>query len=351
MSGPDAYSPNMQEDQRFHELNEEFYSGHTPSTYFRDRLTLLALRAAKPEALTDAAGDGILWGQLWFAGDDEANADMPEGYEDAARTRFIATESQVLFHHTVEALLRMLLAHEGSPECPWLRIAAQKDPGAFRVAVAELAESSWPQERTARVAEVLMGGVPKEPTPEWIEHRDNAIRLIRMLAARLNDQSTLYNAAKHGLTMIGGTASIHFVPAAQSPDEPEFDPAAPSAKVINERGVVGANGINAVYLEREGKAKTGYTWHHVTRWFSPEEAAPLTHVSLILMDALWTVAKVRYLDHAPPAQVQWINGEVFEALRKIERGGPIQTWRRQVATETVRRPRANEGPGDSPAAE
>lgn len=338
----------MQEDRRFHQLNEEFYSGNTPSTYFRDRLTLLALRAAKPEALVDAAGNGILWGQLWIASDDEGNAEMPEGYEDAARTRFIATESQVLFHHTVEALLRMLLAHEGRPECPWLEIAAQKDHGAFRVAVAELAKSSWSEERTARIAEVLMGGVPKEPTPEWIEHRDNAIRLIRMLAARLNSQSTLYNAAKHGLTMIGGTASIHFVPAAQNPDEPEFDPAAPSARVINERGVVGANGINDVYLEREGKAKTGYTWHHVTRWFSPEEAALLTHVSLILMDALWAVAKVRYLDQAPPVRMQWINGEVFDALGKIERGGPIQTWRRQVATEMADRPRAEEGTGDSP---
>lgn len=183
-----------------------------------------------------------------------------------------------------------------------------------------------------------MGGVPKEPTPEWIEHRDNAIRLIRIVAARLNDQSALYNAAKHGLTMIGGTASIHFVPAPQDSDEPEFDPAAPSAQIINERGVVGANGINAVYLEREGRAKTGYTWHHVTRWFSPEEAALLTHVSLILMDALWTVAKIRYLDHAPPERMQWVNGDVLEALSKIKRGGPVQTWRRQVATETINRP-------------
>jgi len=210
----------MHEERPFYRLNEEFYSGNAPSTYFRDRLTLLALRAAKRDALADAAGDGILWGQLWIASDDQSNADMPEGYEEAAHTRFIATESQVLFHHTVEALLRMLLAHEGWPECPWLRIAAQKDPGAFRDAVAELAKSSWPEELTTRVAEVFMGGLLEEPTPEWTEHRDNAIRLIRILAARLNDQSTLYNAAKHGLTMVGGTASIHFVPAAQNPKSP-----------------------------------------------------------------------------------------------------------------------------------
>ncbi|CAI9418006.1 hypothetical protein [Nocardioides sp. T2.26MG-1] len=339
----------MHEERPIYRLNEEFYSGHAPSTYFRDRLTLLALRAARSDALAAAAGEGILWGQLWIASDDEADADSPEDYEDAAHMRFVATESQVLFHHTVEALLRMMLAHEGWPECPWLRIAAQKDPGTFRDAVAELAKSAWPEERIDRVAQVFMGGVPDEPAPEWIEHRDDAIRLIRILAARLNEQSALYNAAKHGLTMIGGSAALHIVPAAHGSDEPDFDPAAPSARIINERGVVGANGISAVYLEREGKARTGYTWHHVTRWFSPEEAALLTHTALILMDALWTVAKVRYLNHAAPDRMRWINPDVFEALSKIKRGGPVQTWRRQVATETVARSGTDDDRKGSPA--
>ena len=135
-----------------------------------------------------------------------------------------------------------------------------------------------------------------------------------------------------------------------TPMNPSVDPAAPSAQIINERGVLGANGINAVYLEREGKAKTGYTWYHVTRWFKPEESALLTHVALILMDALWSVAKVRYLDHAPPERMRWINGDVFDALDRIKRGDPIQMWRRQVATEMINRPRSEEGPGDSPPA-
>lgn len=338
----------MREGRPFHALNEEFYSGNAPSTYFRDRLTMLALRAAKPDALAEAAGDGILWGQLWIAKDDAANAEMPEAYEEAAHTRFVAIESQVLFHHTVEALLRMLLAHEGWPECPWVRIAGQKDPSVFRDAVAKLANSPWPEERNTHVAEVFMGGVPSEPTQEWIEHRDDAIRLIRILASRLNDQSTLYNAAKHGLTMIGSVTSLHFVPNSQHPGELDFDPAAPSAQVINDRGVLGASGISAVYLEREGKAKTDYTWYHVTRWFSPEEAALLTHSALLLMDALWAVAKTRYLDHPPPKQIRWINGDLFEALDNIKRGGgPIHTWRRQVATEKVRRPQAEDAPEGS----
>lgn len=236
----------------------------------------------------------------------------------------------------------MLFAHDGWPECPWLEIVALTDAGAFRVAVAELAENSWPEERATAVAEILMGGVPAEPTTEWIERRDNAIRVIRLLAARLNADASLYNAAKHGLTMVGGTTSIHFVPEEQAAGEPAFDPSAPSARIINERGVLGASGTAATYLEREGKAKTEYSFHHVTRWFSPEEAALLTHASLILMDALWEVAKFRYLHADPPARLRWIDSGLFEALRQVRHGGPVQVWRRQVATQP---PRTRNGPG------
>ena len=107
--------------------------------------------------------------------------------------------------------------------------------------------------------------------------------------------------------------------AADEPDEPPFDPAAPSAQIINERGGVAADGINAVYLEREGKAKTGYTWHHVTHWFSPEEAALLTHVSLVLMDALWAVA-IEKLTHGHVLQLNFSNS--FNTTPgQIARGG------------------------------
>lgn len=324
----------MDHERPFHHLNEEFYSGNTPSTYFRDRLTMLALRAARSDALAEASGsDGILWGQLWITSDADSNPDLPEGYEESARTRFVATESQVLFHHAVEALLRMLFAHEGSPACPWLEMVAFKDPGAFRDSVSELAQRSWSEERVNSVAEVFMGGVPAEPTVDWIERRDNAVRVVRLLAARLNQDGSLYNAAKHGLTMVGGSASLYFVPDDHAAGEPSFDPTAPSAQVINDRGIVGADGTTAVYLERKGKAKTGYTYDHVTRWFSAEEAALLTHVSLVLMDALWVVAKARHLGSNLPERIRWIDSSLFEALRHFKRGGPVQTWRHQVATQ------------------
>jgi hypothetical protein len=103
---------------------------------------------------------------------------------------------------------------------------------------------------------------------------------------------------------------------------------------------------STVYLEREGKAKTGYTWHHVTRWFSPEEAAVLTHMTLVLMDALW-VAKVRYLGVDPPSRMPWVSGEALDGLRNIKRDGPVFKWRRQVATQAPARPEADQQSGAS----
>jgi hypothetical protein len=48
--------------------------------------------------------------------------------------------------------------------------------------------------------------------------------------------------------------------------------------------------------------------------------------------------------------MRWINGDVFDARGKIKRGGgPIQTWRRQVATEMINRPQAEEVPETHPS--
>jgi hypothetical protein len=44
---------------------------------------------------------------------------------------FASVESQVLFHHASEALLRLCLAHVVRPPCPWLEVASER-PQAFK---------------------------------------------------------------------------------------------------------------------------------------------------------------------------------------------------------------------------
>lgn len=315
----------MSRPDTFQRLNEEFYAS-TPSTYFRDRLKFLAIRAVRPDVVEAAIGEGVQWGPLRLVHDDADPAPDAAALEEAAQTRFIVIESQVLLHHVSESLLRMYIGHAGRPACPWLEMASLKDPGEFPKLVGDLAQPTWPQEWLDSVGDVFLGGVPADPPDEWLQARTNAVRLLRYLAARFNADSQLYNAAKHGMTSIGGTGSVHVIPDGGG------------------EAVTAANGVNIVFLEREGRRKTGYTWFHKSQWLSPEKSVWLTQLALIQMDALWTMARWHYLDQPPPDRLQVLGGEALEALKTFNLGGPLQSFRREVATETaVPRPQTSEG--------
>jgi hypothetical protein len=307
----------MTDDNGFDQLNREFYATE-PSTYFRDRLTLLTVRAARTDALSELMDEGVEWGQMRIGGGDKQK-DAPEhdlNEEEVRRQRFVVTESQILLHHASEALLRMFLAHEGRPMCPWIEMASLLNHREFRAKVAELAKGAWPRARIEAVAEVFLGEVPASPDENWTEHRDAAVRLIRLLAERLNSDANLYNSAKHGLTSLAGTGSLTFL-------------------TDSGQSVMGVDGVNVTFLEREGARKTGYTWYHRTQWVNAEQAAWLTHMVVVQMDALWTVAQWRYLDVEPPGgQLQLVTNEALDALRTgFQQSGSIRMFRRVVARE------------------
>jgi hypothetical protein len=286
-----------QGDDEFHRLNREFYAG-MPSAYFRDRLTLLAIRAARTDALDTLMDEGITWGQIRIGGQESEQGPQDNAaLEAAARERFVVTESQILLHHASEALLRMFLAHEGQPECPWIEMASLLNFREFRASVAELAGGTWSAARLAEAAEVFIGFVPDDPPAEWTLHRDAAVRLIRVLANHLSSDANLYNSAKHGLTSLAGTGSLTFV---------------------SESGeaLLGADGVNVAFLEREGTKKSGFTWFHNTKWVRPEKAGWLTHLAIVQMEALWAVAKWRYLGEAPPdGQIKMVTNEGIDIAR------------------------------------
>lgn len=302
----------MSENQ-FERLNREFYAAK-PGTYFRDRLSLLAVRAVHTETLAGLVADGITWGPLRIVHDGSEVTEDDERREKADRQRFLVTESQMLLHHVSESLLRMFLAHEGRPECPWLEMSALLDFTEFRSEVDALAKASWPKERVDAVADVFLGGVAVDPPDEWVEHRDAAVRLLRLLAQRLQGDKNLYNSAKHGLTCLAGEGSIQLF-------TEDWEP------------VIGAEGVNVVFLEREGTRKSGYTWYQKTQWLNPEQAAWLAHLATVQMEALWTVARWHYLGDTP-GEVQLVKNEAIDALRDgFPRGGAVQSWRQAVATQ------------------
>lgn len=296
----------------FDQQNELFYS-QQPTSYFRDRLTLLGLRAARSDELADVIGDGFVWGKLHIGGGDDE--DLNEDEEETRLTRFVITESQVLLHHTSETLIRMFLAHAGRPQCPWLEMAALMDFKTFRAQVSELAASSWPRALRDDVANVFLGGTSTaEPAPWWDETVDACVQLLQMLARRLNADSNLYNGAKHGMTLIPGEGSLGVFDEAGTP-------------------VTGSNGTQLVYLERERVDRGEFKWHQTTRWLNPQQAIWMTTLAISQIEALWTVARWHYLDQ-PYEGLNLVTAEALDAaVNGFPKPGSITQFRQVIGVE------------------
>jgi hypothetical protein len=321
----------MAHTDKFQRLNEEFYAAN-PSTYFRDRLLMLVLGAANPNLIEENVSEGTAWGVLRAVALEQPDAALKDAAEkEAEHSRFLVAESQVLLHHAAEALLRMFLAHERNPECPWLEIAAFKDAGKFREALTLLARRTWSRDRMNTAGWVFLGSIPNEPSDEWTELRDAAVRLLRILASHVNDDSQLYNAAKHGFTALAGTGSLHFL--ATDPTGPSDGSGELTAARLERDAVLGADGVNIAYLERSGTRKSGYTWRHQTRWLTPERDAYLAQLAILQMEGLWRIARCHYLDEPAPTRVQLVTKEALDAWRDFPRTGSVQSWGWTIGTE------------------
>jgi hypothetical protein len=102
------------------ELNEAFYRAR-PHAYFNQRLETLVLIAGKSGQLDELLAQGVTLGRLKAGGaptPDLTEHQRAEAEQD--RERFVIAEAEVLLHHAAETLLRLYLAHEGLPPCPWL---------------------------------------------------------------------------------------------------------------------------------------------------------------------------------------------------------------------------------------
>jgi hypothetical protein len=296
----------------FDRQNQLFYS-QEPTSYFRDRLTLLGLRAARSDALAEVVGDGFVWGQLKIGGGESQELSSEE--EEARLTRFVITESQVLLHHVSETLIRMFLAHAGRPQCPWLEMAALMDFKTFRAQVAELSAPLWPQGLRDDVADVFLGGTSTtEPTPGWDDAVDACVRLLRMLARHLNADSNLYNAAKHGMTLVPGEGYMG---------------------VFDEDGsaVTGSDGTQVVYLERDRVNRGEFKWFQTTRWLNPQQAVWVTTMAISQIEALWTVARWHYLDE-PYEGLNLVTAEALDsAVHGFPKPGAITQFRQVIGVE------------------
>lgn len=285
--------------EQFPGMNRSFYATR-PWSYFRQREGLLALAAGAPDGLMELARRGLQVGRLKYSADSPAS----DSREDEDREQFIIAESEVLLHHISETLLRLYLAHEGAPPCPWLEIARVRSAGQFKRMVRDrfVGELSR-EERRRRVGEVFFGSAERtaikpNPSPEhWENGLDNIEAFLTHYARHFLD-SDIYNALKHGLAVRPG----------------------PAAMQLDEGDLIKAEGPAIEYLtvgpNNEGKSR----WRHTTHWIEVDSALAFVSIGQRLMESIWTLARFRYLGEKPESLLAWTKPEYAEVVIALRDG-------------------------------
>lgn len=141
--------------EQFPGLNRVFYTSKSgPHHYIYQRLRGLFLATSDSDKIA-AAAEGFQIGTLKasFGIKDEDEAEQ----ERKARADFLISESTVLLHHAGEALIRLYLAHLGSPECPRLEAARLRDYRSFKKRLTNLPKTLAEDESRRDLMAVFTG--------------------------------------------------------------------------------------------------------------------------------------------------------------------------------------------------
>ncbi len=140
--------------EAFKRLNEQFYNS-CPSRYFEHRLNNLLVAAAADEKFGPRLRAGIdICGDRIEIGDDERiESDLPAD----TLGRFVTAESVVLLSHLAESTMRLFLAHEGRPPCPWFSISSLEFGDFWREVELRFVKPVREVKLQALVADVTLG--------------------------------------------------------------------------------------------------------------------------------------------------------------------------------------------------
>lgn len=268
-------------------LNDLFYVAE-PHDYFLQRIGNLMLVASKNEALDDLLLHGIKIGQLAYGGVDDPDPPplTPEARADSAKaaSHFVTAEAEILLHHIGETLLRLYLAHEGLPPCPWLELSRIRSPGEFKGMVSsrfgDASEAHDPTNLVA-IARVFHGTDDptrfNAPVPEgrWDADLVAIETFLRYFAHTLLTSAPLYNAAKHGLAFTPSESSMKWA----------------------DGSVISAHGPVIWYLETTRNEAGVPRWQKTAHWVEIDQHIALMFRAVHLLNSLWEVARVRYLPH------------------------------------------------------
>lgn len=271
----------------YESLNGLFYVAE-PHDYFNQRLGNLMLVASKNDALDELLRHGIRIGELTYGHVDDPDPPplTPEARADSAKvaSNFVTAEAEILLHHIGETLLRLYLAHESFPPCPWLELSRIHSAGEFkRMVRRRFGDTSKAEDPTnlAAVARVFHGTADpttfNRPLPEgrWEADQREIESFLRYFAHTFLTSAPLYNAAKHGLAFTPSESSMKW----------------------NDGSVVSADGPVIWYLEAPRNQAGIPRWQKTAQWIEIDQRIALMFRAVHLLSSLWEVARARYLPH------------------------------------------------------
>ena len=237
----------------YRELNRRLYRSD-PADYFRRRLR--SVRSVEARHVTKLSGG--------------SDALVTDANDEVGP--YIASESLVLLHQVAETVVRWHLAHAHDSPCPWLELSAERHSALFSRRVEEEILNLDSAELEDDVAFVFFG-----VRPPAVERRASLKPLalttdrLRTLAARFLSDAQVYNAAKHGMALIGGR------------------------RATNDDSPGARDGSSTVTFLSPSK------WMHDERnWtlnIEPQDVSgnlALVESGADMLEALWTVASARY---------------------------------------------------------
>ena len=229
--------------------------------------------------------------------------------EDEYSLRFVALESEVLLHHSAETLLRLYLAHEGLPPCPWMELARLRAPRDFKEKIRDRFEHGPSLENSIELsAPVFFGARPLDD-----ELRDVAMNLeqtLRLLAGHLLRYPHLYNAAKHGFG-VHATDTGTRLSMPENPEISDLETSGPAIQYLTAR-------------DDEDRRR----WYEAMTFVEPARAMAQIGVASLMIRNLWDVARHRYSEGDTP-EVLMLTEPVSSQLRRSP-GLMIRSVRRQL---------------------
>lgn len=202
----------------------------------------------------------------------EVEADDEDGRLELERFRVL--ECTVLAHHAFEALVRLYLAHAIDTTCPWLEVAGETSFAAFKSRVKEeIIDRSVSSLTEQAVPLVFLGSL--DVTDEQRTLACNTASFLRSFARTWLDEAHLYNAAKHGLAVVPGRASLAL---------------GDTEGTLRSFG----NGTAIDFLESGPWQDDVRQWSLTTVWTSAEETLVKIEVACMLINSLWAVARRRF---------------------------------------------------------